>query len=187
MRAGVSPPSRPTPWAASPFAWGLAATALSLAIAGPFGASSAAAQDTSVLDTLALDPDDTPSPRDPTYASLTADDRAQMTLGGFRGYLERIRPTDEALYLALDPRLDDLESRDETADIVFWTATSVALATVVAGIPVYEMVAEDIAIGLFIAGASTFALAVILQAILRPGLGDLFALIDEHDHRVGRR
>src|SRR5690606_2703816 len=59
----------------------------------------------------ALDPE--------SYATLAADDEAQLTLGGFRGYLERIRPTDAALYAALDPRLDGLEERDVIADVIF--------------------------------------------------------------------
>lgn len=129
----------------------------------------------------ALDPE--------SYATLAADDEAQLTLGGFRGYLERIRPTDAALYAALDPRLDGLEERDVIADVIFGVGTGLGIALSVAAIPAYVELdgGEDVAIALVVAGVSTFVLGVVIQAIVRPGHGDLMALIDQHDELVGRR
>lgn len=120
---------------------------------------------------------------------LAADDEAHLSLGGFRLYLERIRPTDAAVYAELDPPLDGLQERELAADILFGVATGLGIATAAAAIPVYAELeqGEDLAIGLLIAGVSTFVLGVIIQAIVRPGHGDLLALIDRHDELVGRR
>lgn len=121
--------------------------------------------------------------------ALSADDEAQLSLGGFRRYLERIRPTDPPLYRALDVRLDDLESREFAADLVFGLATGLGIAALAAAIPIYTELdgGRDLAIGLAIAGASTFVLGVVIQAIVRPGRDDLMALIDHHDELAGRR
>jgi predicted cobalt transporter CbtA len=128
----------------------------------------------------ALDPE--------SYAALSADDEAQASLGGFRRYLERVRADDAVLYHTLDPRLDDLESRELTADIVFWTLTGLSVAALVTAIPVYtELDSEEAMIGLVIGGVSTFLIGVIVQSIVRPGHGDLVALIDTHDEILGRR
>lgn len=148
-----------------------------------FAASSARAQDEEAAPLGgALDPE--------SYVALSADEHAQLTLGGFRLYLERIRPTDAALYAQLDPRLRELEGRDAAADAVFWTATGLSVAALIASIPVYtevEGIGQDAAIGLIIGGVSTFVLGVVIQAILRPGHPDLVQLIDYHDELVGRR
>jgi hypothetical protein len=129
----------------------------------------------------ALDPE--------SYVALSADDEAQLSLGGFRTYLERIRPTDPALYADLDLRLDALQERDVIADVIFGVGTGLGLAAAVAAIPVYTELegGTDLAIGLVIAGVSTFVLGLVIQAIVRPGHGDLLALIDYHDELVGRR
>lgn len=130
----------------------------------------------------ALDPE--------SYVALSADDQAQLTLGGFRRYLERIQPTDAALYRELNPRLDELESRDLAADVVFWTATGLGVAALITAIPVYVELPDldpGVAIGLVVGGVSTFLLGVIIQAIVRPGHDDLVRLIDFHDELVGRR
>jgi hypothetical protein len=128
----------------------------------------------------ALDPE--------SYAALAADDHAQMSLGGFRRYLERIEEGDALLYRQLDPRLDDLESREVAADAIFWTSLGLSVAALVTAIPIEtELGRSDIAIGLVIAGVSTFLVGIIVQAIVRPGHGDLVRLIDVHDELVGRR
>ena len=119
---------------------------------------------------------------------LTGDDLAQLNLGDFRAYLERIRGAeDDGLYRLLDPRLDDLEGRETAADVIFWTSAGLGVAAVVAGIPVYEEVSQDAGIAMFVAGGGTFLLGVIIQAVLRPSHGDLLALIDLHDEHLGRR
>lgn len=131
----------------------------------------------------ALDPD--------SYVALSADQDAQTSLSGFRAYLERTREADPRLYRVLDLRLDDLESRDTAADVVFWTATGLGVAAMIAAIPVYTELSndlgQDLAIGLLVGGASTFVLGLIIQAIVRPSHGDLVALIDLHDQHLGRR
>lgn len=127
----------------------------------------------------ALDPE--------SYVSLSVDQRAQLTLSGFRLYLERIREGDEELYGALDPRLHALEERDVIADAIFWSATGLSLGAVAVGIPVYQEVSVDAGIGLLIGAAGTFVLGVIIQALIRPGHDELMALIDLHDEQVGRR
>ncbi len=130
----------------------------------------------------ALDPD--------SYVALSADQQAQLTLGGFRGYLERIRPTDGALYAALDPQLDELESRETVADIIFWTGTGLGVAALLAAIPVYTLMPDldpGVTIGLVVGGLTTFLVGVIVQAIVRPGHGDLMRLIDAHDRFLGHR
>jgi hypothetical protein len=140
-------------------------------------------------------PDELPSAPAPDdaegYVSLSADDLAQLSLGGFRRYLNRIRATDAELFAQLDPQTAALEERDTVADVIFGTATSVSVAALVAAVPVYTEIGaptgSDVAIGLVVAGLSTFALGVIIQAIVRPGHSDLVALIDRHDELVGRR
>src|SRR5690606_18076397 len=143
----------------------------------------AGAQDAPPPSGGALDPE--------SYAALSADEHAQLTLGGFRRYLERIRPSDAALYAALDPSLRDLEGRETAADAIFWTATGLGAAALVAAIPVYtelgEGVREEAAIGLVAGGLSTFVLGLVIQAIVRPSHRDLVLLIDRHDELVGRR
>jgi hypothetical protein len=125
------------------------------------------------------------------YVALSADEGAQQTLGGFRAYLERVRRDDLSLYRALDPPLDDLQWRDTIADVIFWTATGLAVAAVVTAIPIYtelrDQVGREPTIGLVIAGISTFVVGAIVQAIVRPTHGDLMALIDLHDQILGRR
>lgn len=154
---------------------------LSLALVVLLGAASARAQDEPAPTGGALDP--------ASYAALSADDQAQLTLGGFRGYLQRIRATDAALYAELDPRLRDLEGRETAADAVFWTATALGAGALIAAIPVYTELEEgtDIAVGLVVGGLSTFLVGLIVQAIVRPGQQDLVQLIDHHDDLVGRR
>src|SRR5688500_12057023 len=76
----------------------------------------------------ALDPE--------SYVALSADDDAQLTLGGFRRYLERTRSYDQQLYRQLDPRLRGLEERELAADVIFWTATGLSIAALVTAIPV---------------------------------------------------
>ena len=122
-----------------------------------------------------------------SYDALSADQEAQLSLGGFRLYLERTRDLDESLYALLDPRLDDLEYRESAADVVFGLGGGLGLAVAVAGIPVYTEVSQDAGVALLVAGASTAVLALIIQALVRPGHGDLVALIDMHDERLGRR
>lgn len=125
---------------------------------------------------------------DPTsYDALSADQDAQLTLGGFRLYLERTRSVDESLYAVLDPRLDDLEYRETAADVLFGVGGGLGLAALIAGIPVYTEASEDAGVALLVAGAGTLALALIIQAFVRPGYGDLVSLIDLHDERLGRR
>lgn len=148
----------------------------------------------SMLATAAQAQDDLPTGGgvdDPdSYVALSADEQAQLSLGGFRRYLERIRATDPTLYAELDPTTAALERRDTAADIVFWTATGVSIAALVAAIPVYTELGatgSDVAIGLLIGGLSTFVLGVVVQAIVRPGHGELVRLIDRHDELVGRR
>ena len=122
-----------------------------------------------------------------SYVSLSADQDAQLSLGGFRAYLERIREGDQDLYDALDPRLRGLEELDSTADIIFGAAVGLSLGALIAAIPVHEEVSQDIAYGLIIGGVSAFVLGVIIQAIVRPGHADLMGLIDLHDREAGRR
>ena len=121
------------------------------------------------------------------YVALSADQRAQLSLGGFRDFLERVREDDTDLYGLLDARLDGLEERDTIADVVFWIGTGLAVGALVAAIPVHEELGLDPAVGFIIGGVSTFVLAVIIQAIIRPGHDDLTALIDLHDQLLGRR
>ncbi len=130
----------------------------------------------------ALDPE--------SYVALSADDQAQLTLGGFRRYLERIHATDAALYAELDPRLDELEGRETAADVIFWTGTGLGVAALIAAIPVYTELPDldpGVTIGLVVGGLATFLLGVVIQAIVRPGHDDLVRLIDAHDAFVGRR
>ena len=119
--------------------------------------------------------------------ALSADQRAQLSLGGFRAYLERVREDDDSLYRVLDARLDELEERTTIADVIFWTGTILSVGALVAAIPVHEEVGLDPALGLVFGGVGTFLLAVIVQAIVRPGQSDLMALIDLYDERLGRR
>jgi hypothetical protein len=125
------------------------------------------------------------------YVALSADDEAQASLGGFRRYLERIRPTDPDLYLALDPTLDGLQERETWADVIFWTGTILGGGAMIAAIPVAsEGPLADrtaIAIGLISAGATTFLLGLIINAFVRPNHDDLMQLVDRHDSLVGRR
>ena len=136
--------------------------------------------------------DDSESREAEQYLALSADQRAQLSLGGFRAYLERTRDDDqEGLYQLLDPRLDDLESRETVADVVFWTATGLGVAAVAAGIPVFAEYEgqglADLGVGLIVGGASTFLLGLIIQAFVRPSHDDLVTLIDLHDEHLGRR
>ena len=121
-----------------------------------------------------------------TYASLTADDEAQVSLGGFRLYLERIEESDPQLYGLLDPRLRDLEDRSTAADVVFGVSLGLAVAGALGAIPAYELAGEE-AIGVLLGSAGLLLIGAIVQAIIRPGHGELVALIDLHDERVGRR
>ena len=122
-----------------------------------------------------------------TYASLTADDEAQVSLGGFRLYLERIEESDPQLYGLLDPRLRDLEDRSTAADVVFGVSLGLAVAGALGAIPAYELAGEEAAIGVLLGRAGLLLIGAIVQAIIRPGHGELVALIDLHDERVGRR
>ena len=127
-------------------------------------------------------------PLDPeSYAALSAYQLAQLNLDGFRGYLEHVRDDDEVLYGVLDRRLDGLEERVTIADVVFGVSLGLGAAALITAIPVHEEVGIDPALGLVVAGASTVLLGIIVQAIVRPGHGDLMALIDLHDHQLGRR
>lgn len=121
------------------------------------------------------------------YVALSADQEAQSSLTGFRAYLERTRDDDISLYETLDARLDGLEERIFVADVLFWTATAIGAATVLAAIPVLTEVDQDAGYAMMIAGASAFVLGVIIQAIVRPGHSDLLGLIDLHDRELGRR
>lgn len=125
------------------------------------------------------------------YVALSADQRAQMSLGAFRDYLERTRDDDQTLYERIDPRLDDLESRELAADVIFWTATGLGAVAVAVGIPLFSEYQNetlaDVGIGLMIGGAATFLIGVIVQAIVRPSHGDLMGLIDALDEHLGRR
>lgn len=125
------------------------------------------------------------------YVALSADQRAQMSLGAFRTYLERTREDDQRLYERLDPRLDELESREVAADVIFWSATGLGAVAVAVGIPLFSEYQNeslaDVGIGLMVGGAATFLLGIIVQAIIRPGQGDLMALIDMLDTQLGRR
>jgi len=160
----------------------LALCSLLVVLALPLAAS---AQDAPVSNTGggALDPE--------SYVALSADQRAQLSLAGFRSYLERIRPTDAALYGVLDPRLEELETRETAADVVFGLSGGLSVAALVAAIPVYTQVqsadGETAAIGLVIGGLSTFVLGLVIQAFLRPNHDDLMRLIDLHDATLGRR
>ena len=122
-----------------------------------------------------------------TYASLTADDEAQVSLGGFRLYLERIEESDPQLYGLLDGRLRDLEDRSTAADVVFGVSLGLAVAGALGAIPAYELAGEEPAIGVLLGSAGLLLIGAIVQAIIRPGHGELVALIDLHDERVGRR
>lgn len=134
------------------------------------------------------DPSASGSPFDAeSYVALSADQDAQESLGGFRTYLERTREADTDLYRVLDARLDDLESQATAADVIFWTATGLGAASLIAAIPVHETLGLDPALGFMIAGGGVFLLGVLIQAIVRPGRGDLVELIDLHDERLGRR
>lgn len=125
---------------------------------------------------------------DPTsYAALTADDEAQLSLGGFRRYLQRIEESDPQLYRLLDPRLSDLEERSTVADVVFGVSLGLSIAGAFGTIPAYEFAGEEAALGVALGSAGLLLVGAIVQAIIRPGHGDLVALIDLHDERVGRR
>ncbi|MCA9609397.1 MAG: hypothetical protein KC619_27540 [Myxococcales bacterium] len=132
-------------------------------------------------------PDDDEALEADGYVALSADQRAQMSFDGFRSYLERIHDEDDGLYQLLDPRLDALEERNTIADVVFWTGTALAVGALVSAIPVHEELGLDPSLAFIFAGVGTFALAVIIQAIVRPGHSDLMQLIDLHDQRLGRR
>ncbi len=166
-----------------------ACLALTLTLASVLGPSAAMAQ----LDDAALEGAADPSAEgDDLGVALSADQRAQLSLGGMRQYLERIRePDDDGLYALLDPRLDALEEREVAADVVFWTGTALGVAAVAAGIGVFAEYQgqglADLGLGLMIGGASAFVLGLIIQAILRPGHDDLLRLIDLHDEHLGRR
>lgn len=121
------------------------------------------------------------------YVALSADERAQLSLGGFRRYLDRTREADPSLYRVLDARLEDLEYRETAADVVFWTTTGLGVAAAAAAIPIHLEVNEDLAIGLIVGGASTFLIGLIVQAIVRPGHADLMQLVDLYDEQLGRR
>lgn len=157
---------------------------IAIALCLAFAAPAAAQDDLPALPSGALDPE--------SYVALSADQRAQMSLGGFRGYLERVREDDVQLYGILDVRLVVLEERETIADIIFWTATGLAAVSLITAIPVHEVLRDgpslaDEALAFIIGGASAFLLGVIIQAIIRPGHDDLMALIDLHDHQLGRR
>lgn len=121
------------------------------------------------------------------YVALSADERAQLSLDGFRRYLDRTRDADPSLYALLDPRLDDLEYREDVADVIFWTGTALGAAAIAAGIPVWTEVDQDAGIAMVAGGAGLFLVGLIVQAILRPGHGDLMAIVDLYDERLGRR
>lgn len=121
------------------------------------------------------------------YVALSADQRAQMSLGGFRSYLERTRASDPSLYDLIAPPLRGLEERETAADVIFWVATGLSVGALIAAIPVYEELGLDPAIGFLVGGASTFVLGLIVQAVVRPGHRDLMRLIDLYDERLGRR
>lgn len=126
------------------------------------------------------------------YVALSADDEAQSSLGGFRRYLERIHTNDAELYLALDPPLRELESRETWSDVVFWTATILAIGAMVAAIPIAvdSSISQDhtlIAGTLIGGGGAIFVIGLLINAFLRPGHDDLQALVDRHDALVGRR
>ncbi|MGE0792288.1 MAG: hypothetical protein AB7S26_41830 [Sandaracinaceae bacterium] len=166
--------------------WLLAVTVIALGVPG---IACAQLGDESELDSLGGEE----SGSDEDSVALSDDQLAQLSLSGFREYLERIHDDghDEGLYALLDPRLDELEGRALAADVIFWTATALGVAAVAVGIPVYTEVAAplgpDLGLGLMIAGASTFLVGLIVQALLRPGQGDLMRLIDMHDEHLGRR
>ncbi|MGF1468062.1 MAG: hypothetical protein ACFCGT_18220 [Sandaracinaceae bacterium] len=153
--------------------------ALVLTLMSLGGAGSAAAQDSPPTGDV-LSPEGNPV--------LAADQIAQQSIGGFRVYLERIRPTDPDLYAALDPTLDRLERRLFFANLTFGVSAVLGIGGLAVGIPfITEDVNEGVGIGLTVAGAATLALGLLIQAILRPGQSDLLALIDEHDRFLGRR
>lgn len=123
-----------------------------------------------------------------SYPVLTADQRAQISLGGFRLYLERVRPLDESLYDALDPPLSGLEGRRTAANVVVGVASVIAIGLAVASIPIFEGDgSDDAGVGLLVAAGGTFLVGLIISALLRPNQTDLFRLIDEHDRLLGRR
>lgn len=137
-----------------------------------------------------IDPAADPALEPGGYVALSADDEAQASLGGFRLYLERIRPTDEQLYLQLDPELDGLEGRELASDVVFWSTAILGLGAMIAAIPIATEVRPDgtsISVGMVIGGGLTFALGLLINAFIRPSRGDLMAIIDHHDELVGRR
>lgn len=144
---------------------------------------SAAAQD----DDRVVSPDDADALEAEGYVALSADQRAQLSFDGFRAYLERVQGEDDGLYRLLDPRLDALEERNTIADVIFWTGTVLAVGALVSAIPVHEELGLDPSLAFIFAGIGTFAVAVIVQAIVRPGHSDLMRLIDLHDERLGRR
>lgn len=144
---------------------------------------SAAAQD----DDRVVSPDDADALEAEGYVALSADQRAQLSFDGFRAYLERVQDEDDGLYRLLDPRLDALEERNTIADVIFWTGTVLAVGALVSAIPVHEELGLDPSLAFIFAGIGTFAVAVIVQAIVRPGHSDLMRLIDLHDERLGRR
>ncbi len=151
--------------------------AVTLGLSMIVGPALASAQD--IAPGGALDPE--------SYVALSADQRAQMSLGGFRGYLERVRQDDENLYSLLDTRLDELEERETIADVVFWTGATLSVGALVAAIPINDEFGLDASLGFIVGGAGAFLLTLIIQAILRPGHDDLMALIDLHDRQLGRR
>ncbi len=144
---------------------------------------SAVAQD----DDRVVSPDDAEALEAEGYVALSADQRAQLSFDGFRAYLERVQDEDDGLYRLLDPRLDALEERNTIADVIFWTGTVLAVGALVSAIPVHEELGLDPSLAFIFAGIGTFAVAVIVQAIVRPGHSDLMRLIDLHDERLGRR
>lgn len=149
---------------------------LTTALCAMLAASSAHAQAMG----SALDPE--------SYQALAADEDAQVSLGGFRRYLERIRESDALIYRQLDPRLDDLELRTVAADVVMGITIGLGVAALVTAIPIEtELRQTDAAIGLLIGGLSAILVGVIVQAIVRPSHQDLVLLIDAHDELVGRR
>ena len=113
--------------------------------------------------------------------------RLAICLGGFRRYLQRIEESDPQLYRLLDPRLSELEERSTVADVVFGVSLGLSIAGAFGTIPAYEFAGEEAALGVALGSVGLLLVGAIVQAIIRPGHGDLVALIDLHDERVGRR
>jgi hypothetical protein len=121
------------------------------------------------------------------YLVLSADQDAQASIGGFRRYLERVRPEDGALYALLDPPLADLERRERAANIVFGVGGTLGIGASLASIAVFSEVGDEAGWATLGAGLGVLAVTVVIQAILRPSFSELAALIDRHDRALGRR